>query len=45
MKKKLLDELAADLTRSGFDMENVLICFKETSWESWSFAGGRLPHT
>ena len=45
VKKKLLEELAADLTRSGFDMENVMICFKETSWENWSFAGGRLIHT
>jgi len=45
VKKKLLEGLAADLTRSGFDMENVMICFKETSWENWSFAGGRLIHT
>jgi len=45
VKKKLLEGLAADLTRSGFDMENVMICFKETAWENWSFAGGRLIHT
>ncbi|SRR5436190_1879474 len=45
VKKKLLEELVADLTRSGFDMENVMICFKETTWENWSFAGGRLIHT
>jgi hypothetical protein len=45
VKKKLLEELAADLTGSGFDMENVMICFKETSWENWAFAGGRLIHT
>jgi hypothetical protein len=45
VKKKLLEELAAGLTRSGFDIENVMICFKETSWENWSFAGGRLIHT
>jgi len=43
--KKLLEELTAGLTRAGFDMENVMICFKETSWENWSFAGGRLIHT
>ena len=33
------------LTRSGFDPENVMVCFKETTWENWSFAGGRLVHT
>jgi len=45
VKKKLLEELSAGLSRAGFDMENVMICFKETSWENWSFAGGRLIHT
>ena len=45
MKKKLLEEVTAGLSRAGFDMENVMICFKETSWENWSFAGGRLIHT
>ena len=45
VKKKLLEVLAADLTRSGFDMENVMICFKETTWDNWAFAGGRLIHT
>jgi phenylpyruvate tautomerase PptA (4-oxalocrotonate tautomerase family) len=45
VKRKLLEEVTAGLTRAGFDMENVMICFKETSWENWSFAGGRLIHT
>jgi hypothetical protein len=45
VKKKLLDELMPSLTRIGLDPENVMICFKETSWENWSFAGGRLIHT
>ena len=45
VKKKLLAELMADLTRAGIDTENVMICFKETSWENWAFAGGRLIHT
>jgi hypothetical protein len=45
VKKKLLEELVVSLTRSGFDMENVMVCFKETLWENWSFAGGRLIHT
>ena len=44
VRKKLLEELAATLTGSGLDMENVMIVFKETAWENWSFAGGRLIH-
>lgn len=45
VKKKLLDDLMARLSGSGFDPENVMVCFKETSWENWAFAGGRLIHT
>lgn len=44
VKKKLLEGLSASLQGAGFDMENVMVCFKETSWENWSFAGGRLIH-
>jgi hypothetical protein len=45
VRKKLLEELSANLRGAGFDMENVMVCFKETAWENWSFAGGRLLHT
>jgi phenylpyruvate tautomerase PptA (4-oxalocrotonate tautomerase family) len=45
VKKKLLEELMANLRGAGLDPENVMVCFKETSWENWSFAGGRLLHT
>ena len=45
VKKKLLAELMETLSGAGFDVENVMVCFKETSWENWSFAGGRLIHT
>ena len=45
VKRKLLDELMATLARAGLDTENVMVCFKETLWENWSFAGGRLIHT
>jgi hypothetical protein len=45
VKKKMLDELMANLSRSGFDPENVMVCLKETTWENWSFGGGRLIHT
>jgi hypothetical protein len=45
VKKKLLQELMSSLATSGLDPENVMVCFKETSWENWSFGGGRLIHT
>jgi phenylpyruvate tautomerase PptA (4-oxalocrotonate tautomerase family) len=45
VKKKLLEELIGSLAGAGFDPENVMVCFKETTWENWSFAGGRLIHT
>jgi phenylpyruvate tautomerase PptA (4-oxalocrotonate tautomerase family) len=45
VKKKFLDELMGTLARAGLDIENVMVCFKETSWENWAFAGGRLIHS
>jgi len=45
VRRKLLDELMASLRREGLNTENVMVCFKETSWENWSFGGGRLIHT
>jgi len=45
VKKKLLEELMATLTRAGFDTEQVMVVFKETVWENWAFGGGRLIHT
>ena len=44
VKKKLLDELMGNLSHSGLNPENVMVCFKETTWENWSFGGGRLIH-
>lgn len=44
VKKKLLEELMRLLTAAGFNSENVMVTFKETAWENWSFAGGRLIH-
>jgi len=32
------------LSAAGFEPENVMVCFKETAWENWSFAGGRIIH-
>lgn len=45
VKRKLLDELMASLAHAGLNPENVMVCFKETTWENWSFGGGRLIHT
>ena len=45
VKKKLLEELMTSLADAGLNLENVMVCFKETSWENWSFGGGRLIHT
>ncbi|MCS0590521.1 tautomerase family protein [Massilia norwichensis] len=45
VKKKLLAELMDRLRMAGLDPENVMVVFKETSWENWAFAGGRILHT
>ena len=45
VKKKLLEDLMSSLSRQGLNPENVMVCFKETVWENWSFGGGRLIHT
>jgi DNA-binding transcriptional LysR family regulator len=44
VKRKLLDDLVARLANAGLDPENVMVVFKETAWENWAFAGGRLLH-
>ena len=45
VKKQLLAELMGRLAQAGLDPENVMVAFKETTWENWSFGGGRLIHT
>jgi phenylpyruvate tautomerase PptA (4-oxalocrotonate tautomerase family) len=45
VKKKLLADLMARLSGQGLNPENVMVVFKETTWENWSFGGGRLIHT
>jgi phenylpyruvate tautomerase PptA (4-oxalocrotonate tautomerase family) len=45
VKKKMLAELMASLSRSGVNPEKVMVVFKETTWENWAFGGGRLIHT
>lgn len=43
VKKALLADLMQRLA-AGRNPENVMVCFKETTWENWAFAGGRLVH-
>ena len=45
VKMALLADLMARLSQAGLSPENVMVCFKETTWENWSFAGGRMIHT
>jgi len=45
VKKKFLAELMGSLASSGINPENVMVVFKETTWENWAFGGGRLIHT
>lgn len=45
IKRKILGDILTALAKSpGLDPENVMVCFTETSWENWSFAGGRQIH-
>ena len=45
VKRQFLGFLMQTLKTKGLDPENVMVVFKETQWENWSFAGGRLIHT
>ncbi|HEY0767569.1 MAG TPA: tautomerase family protein [Steroidobacteraceae bacterium] len=46
VKKKILADILPALSKDpGLNPDNVMVCFKETLWENWSFAGGRLIHT
>lgn len=45
VKRKLIDAVLNDLKSApGLNPEHVMIVFKETAWENWSFGGGRLIH-
>ena len=44
VKRQFLHALAEGLQAIGRDPEHLLLVFKETQWENWSFAGGRLIH-
>jgi phenylpyruvate tautomerase PptA (4-oxalocrotonate tautomerase family) len=45
VKKKILADILGGLSKGpGVNPENVMVCFKETLWENWSFGGGRIIH-
>jgi phenylpyruvate tautomerase PptA (4-oxalocrotonate tautomerase family) len=45
VKKKILADILGGLSKAtGLNPENVMVCFKETLWENWSFGGGRIIH-
>jgi phenylpyruvate tautomerase PptA (4-oxalocrotonate tautomerase family) len=44
VKKKILADIITSLSQAGLNPENIMVCFKETSWENWSFGGGRILH-
>jgi phenylpyruvate tautomerase PptA (4-oxalocrotonate tautomerase family) len=45
IKRKVVADIVANLAREPcIDAGQVMVVFVETSWENWSFAGGRLLH-
>jgi phenylpyruvate tautomerase PptA (4-oxalocrotonate tautomerase family) len=44
LKKQILAGIAARLSATGFDPENLMVVFHDVPWENWSPAGGRVPH-
>ena len=44
VKRKVLADIIGGLARCGIDGEHVMVVFKETAWENWSFGGGRILH-
>lgn len=44
IKKSFLNDLMSKLQLVEVNPENVMVIFKETGWENWSFAGGRQIH-
>jgi phenylpyruvate tautomerase PptA (4-oxalocrotonate tautomerase family) len=44
VKKQFLANLMSSLVAAGHNAENIMVVFKETTWENWAFAGGRQIH-
>ena len=45
VKKQMLQRLNEELQRIDFDPAQLMLVFKETTWENWAFARGELLHT
>lgn len=44
VKRQLLEHLQGALEAAGLDPAQLMVVWKETTWENWSFAGLRLLH-
>ena len=45
IKRKIAVDLIDALRQApGLDPDDVMLVFKETTWENWSFGGGRFIH-
>lgn len=44
VRRALLERLMKALAGAGLDTEQVMVVFRETTYENWAFAGGRLIH-
>ena len=45
IKRKIAVDLIDSLRQApGLEPDNVMLVFKETLWENWSFGGGRFIH-
>lgn len=45
VKKKIVADIVGAIQRElDLPPEQVMVCFKETLWENWSFGGGRFLH-
>jgi hypothetical protein len=44
IKKKILSDLAEQVQKSGLSPNDILVVFKETTWENWAFANGIQVH-
>jgi hypothetical protein len=44
IKRKILSDLVEQVQRSGLSPNDILVVFKETTWENWAFANGVQIH-
>lgn len=45
VKRGILEKLIEGLELLHIAPNDVFVCFKETAWENWAFANGKLLHT